>query len=64
MPSTTLIKDRGFHESTIKQITISSSVTKIGNGFFGFYILLENIIIPSSVKLFGKDAFSDCYSLK
>ena len=49
--------------STLKAITIPSSVTSIGASAFKKCSFLEQIIIPSSVKLIWGSAFSECSSL-
>ena len=69
---TTTISSYGIYDGTfngytnIRSITISSSVTSIGNNAFANCGLLSDVIIPenSSLLTIGDAAFSNCIGLK
>lgn len=48
----------------IKNVVISPSVKRIGEGAFAYCEQLQEIHIPAGVEVIGKEAFSDCHSLK
>ena len=50
--------------SDVTYFEIPSSVTRIGNGAFGFCKFLQKIVIPSSVTSIGNDSFCECSSLQ
>ncbi|KAK8896930.1 hypothetical protein M9Y10_014856 [Tritrichomonas musculus] len=50
--------------TSIKKITIPSSVAVIGNSAFNGCSSVKEVVISSSVKRIGDDAFSDCTSLE
>ena len=50
--------------TTLKSVTIPSTVTSIGTSAFKNSSSLESITIPSSVKTIGNDAFYGCSALK
>lgn len=51
------IEPYAFYKSKISKMNISSSVISIGESAFEGSLLLKNLIIPSSVKSIGKNAF-------
>jgi hypothetical protein len=60
------IGDRAFEVTTLKSITIPSSVTSIGDYAFETCYYLESetsVLIPANVKSIGDGAFSTCTSL-
>lgn len=54
----------GFAGSTIKQITIPSTIEQIGSGALGYCTALESVVIPDTVKVFHDRSFEGCSSLK
>ncbi|MDE6589070.1 MAG: leucine-rich repeat domain-containing protein, partial [Oscillospiraceae bacterium] len=48
-----------FCECNIENLTISESVTEIGNRAFQGCGKLQSVTIPESVKKIGSDAFND-----
>lgn len=57
------IKDGAFEASAVKTVKLPSTCTKIGTFTFAS-TKIENITIPSSVKLIDEYAFDGCKSLK
>lgn len=53
----------GFIESSIKEIDLPNTVTKIGNWAFRWSKSLEKVRIPESLKSIGESAFAGCTSL-
>lgn len=53
----------GFIESSIKEIELPNTVTKIGNWAFRLSQSLEKVSIPESLKSIGSQAFAGCTSL-
>jgi serine/threonine protein kinase len=61
---TRIICDRAFlYCSSLSEIVIPSSVTRIGDSAFDTCSSLSEIVIPSSVTSIGDSAFSSCDSL-
>ena len=61
---TRIICDRAFlYCSSLSEIVIPSSVTRIGDSAFDTCSSLSEIVIPSSVTSIGDSAFYGCYSL-
>ena len=60
---TTEIPTCFLYKQGIKEFNIPTGITKINNYAFA-YTDLENITIPSSVKIIGDDAFYNCKNLK
>ena len=50
--------------SSLTDVTLSSSVTSIGNSVFNNYVKLASINIPNSITSIGSDAFYGCSNLK
>jgi len=60
----TAIKDSAFKNCTsIKQVTIPSSIVSIGNSAFSGCTELTSVVVPSSVEKIGQSAFSGCTKL-
>lgn len=53
-----------FSGCKLKKLTLSPTLTKIGDGWLGGLAQLESIDIPSSVTTIGLGALSGCSSLK
>ena len=47
----------------IQNVTIGSSITKIGDKAFSGCTALKKIVLPASVKSIGKEAFLKCAKL-
>ncbi|MBL7967057.1 MAG: leucine-rich repeat protein [Prolixibacteraceae bacterium] len=62
--SVTSIGSYSFYCSTLKNITIPSSVVFIGNSAFGYCRELTTVTIPYSVTTIGELAFMDCNNLR
>ncbi len=62
----TSISSRSFSEcrDTLQTVTISESVTEIGQGTFSMCSALETVEIPASVTTIGNSAFWNCTSLE
>ena len=52
-----------FSGSSITNVTIPDTITKIPNYLFYAYTTLTNVLIPDSVEVIGESAFSGCTSL-
>ncbi len=53
-----------FYCSSMKTVTISESVTDIGNDAFSSCENLESVVIPDQVTAIGEGAFSNCGKLQ
>jgi len=58
------IGSEAFYMSAITSISISNSITEIGDGSFMNCTTLKSIFIPKNVKEIGFEAFYNCQSLK
>ena len=62
---TRVICDSAFYFCrSLREISIPSSVTSVGNHAFGWCDILQKIIIPDGVTSIGNGAFWDCESLE
>ena len=57
------ISDNAFSNAKLTSVTISNSVTSIGNNAFAYCSSLPNIDIPNSVTSIGEEAFRNCTGL-
>ena len=57
------IDDWEYCKSDIEKFPISDFLTKIPPHAFFSCVFLDNIVIPSTVKVIGKSAFYECKSL-
>ena len=53
-----------YNRDKLKEISLSSGITKIGGTAFDACVNLQKINIPSTVTSIGSNAFSRCYSLQ
>lgn len=59
----TAIADNAFKDSSVKSVTISSNVTKIGAKAFQNAFELKKVAMNNEVKSIGKQAFQNCEAL-
>lgn len=53
-----------WEASNLKTVQLSSGMTNIPSGMFGYCTNLKEIVIPDSVTTIGENAFEGCTSLK
>ena len=60
----TEISNRSFMNAKIKELTMESTVQKIGNHAFSGCKNLESITLPKDIAFLGRNAFENCTSLE
>lgn len=58
------IGEYAFVNSSLKKITLSENIRKIGNGAFDSCLNLENVTVNKKLEEIGSYAFAGCQSLK
>ncbi len=60
----TSIGEGAIYRAKMKSVTISDSITEIGNEAFRYCEKLREVIIPDSVTSIGRAAFYECHALE